>query len=114
MRILIIHEDNVMANELARQITQMGHDVDVTSEHQTALTHLKEQRYDTVISEFWSFSINGMGIVYTVKESTPSTKIVIIRDRKQSVSHSLELVDKIIVRPSPRRFTQDEIKSMVF
>jgi two-component system, NtrC family, response regulator PilR len=77
-KILIVDDEKGMRDFLAIMLKKEGHDV-VTAENGSVATKaVQEEIYDLVISDVKMSGVDGIGVLRTVKETSPETVVIMI------------------------------------
>ncbi len=77
-RIMVIDDENIVGKMLRAILEQDGYMVELFLSASPALTRLKEERFDVVITDLKMKGLDGLEILHTVKEEYPQTKVIMI------------------------------------
>lgn len=77
-RILVVDDEESMRDYLAILLRRDGYQVEVASDGQQAVTQLKDQAYDLIISDIKMPRLDGFGVLDYVNERCPGTAIIMI------------------------------------
>jgi DNA-binding response OmpR family regulator/HD-like signal output (HDOD) protein len=76
--ILVVDDDNATRDSVRIMIDRLGYKVTAVEDAQTALSHLKEQQYDLLLSDLYMPGINGHGLVRAVRNQDATLPIVVM------------------------------------
>lgn len=74
MKVMLIEDDEVLCNTLAR-VLRKYHKVDAFTNSTPAMEHLKTNEYDVVLIDVKKPGYTGMGILKGVLDSSPDTYV---------------------------------------
>ena len=77
-RIMVIDDENIVGKMLRAVLEQEGHIIELFLSAAPALTRLKEETFDVVITDLKMHGLNGIKVLETVKTKYPKTKVVMI------------------------------------
>ncbi len=77
-RILIVDDDPLVPRTLRILLRKHGHDVDAASDAEEAMVHLREERFDVVISDINMPGADGFEVLKRVKDISPDTEVILI------------------------------------
>src|SRR3989344_4106133 len=114
MRILIIEDEQKLADAVSRGLTMKGYAVDIVSDGKKALSRLSLHRndYDIVILDLNLPSMNGLEICRSARESGVTAPILILTAENQTekkVELLLSGADDYLVKP----FSFDELSARI-
>lgn len=78
MRILIVEDDQEVAEYLAKGLTEAGHLVDQAAEGKTGLTKATSENYDVMVIDRLLPQIDGLTIIKTLRASGNQTPILVL------------------------------------
>ncbi len=114
MRILIVEDEQKLADAVSRGLTLKGYAVDIVSDGKKALSRLSLHRndYDLVILDLMLPTMNGLEICKSARESGITTPILILTAENQTekkVELLLSGADDYLVKP----FSFDELSARI-
>ena len=77
-RIMVIDDENIVGKMLKAVLEQDGYEVETFLSADPALTRLKEEKFDVVITDYKMKGIDGMEVLQRVKKDCPATKVIMI------------------------------------
>jgi DNA-binding NtrC family response regulator len=77
-RIMVIDDEKIVGDMAKMSLEQEGYDVETFLNGETALSRLKEEKFDVVVTDLKMKGIDGMEILKTVKKLYPETKVIMI------------------------------------
>ena len=77
-KILIVDDELILRESLARWLERDGHRVETASSGEEALDRFKETRYDILLVDIKMEGISGLEVLRHVKESDPDVAVVMI------------------------------------
>lgn len=114
MRILIVEDEQKLADAVSRGLTMKGYAVDIVSDGKKALSRLSLHRndYDIVILDLNLPSMDGLAICKSARESGVTTPILILTAQNETdkkVELLLSGADDYLVKP----FSFDELSARI-
>ena len=76
-KILVAHDYEFICSALKFNLERAGYDISITQNGETALTLLKEQSYDLLLTDYQVPGINGLELMQQAKELYPKVKVII-------------------------------------
>ncbi|MDD5435793.1 MAG: response regulator [Nitrospira sp.] len=83
MKILIVDDDAVLAEEMAEILRDEGHVVDCAFEARQGEIFIQQDRYDVHLFDYKMSDMSGVDLLKKAKKINPSGKILIISGRPQ-------------------------------
>jgi len=77
-RIMVVDDEKIVGDMAKMSLEQEGYDVETFLNGETALSRLKEAKFDVVVTDLKMKGINGMEILRTVKRLYPETRVIMI------------------------------------
>ena len=77
-RIMVVDDENIVGKMLRAVLEQDGYTIELFLSAAPALTRLKEERFDVVITDLKMKGLDGLEILQTVKKEYPDTKVIMI------------------------------------
>jgi len=77
-RIMVIDDENIVGKMIKATLEQDGYRVETFLTAAPALSRLKEEHFDVVITDLKMKGIDGMEVLRTVKAESPKTKVIMI------------------------------------
>jgi DNA-binding NtrC family response regulator len=75
-KILLVDDDKVVCDMLKRFILHMGYDVITVNDSQSALRHLKNDKFDLLMTDLNMPEIDGFELFKQVKDGRPDMKVI--------------------------------------
>jgi excisionase family DNA binding protein len=85
-RVLIVDDDEAVRRLLARVLGPPTHQTDAVSDGQTAIDHLRVERYDVLIVDLQMPGVSGMDVIRVAKGLTPDMPVIIITGHSSEAS----------------------------
>lgn len=76
--VLVVDDERVVCNAIARQLRNAGYTVHVAYNGNDAITLLKDQHIDLALIDIRMPKISGFDVLKHIQESTPSTKSIMM------------------------------------
>lgn len=77
-RIMVIDDDNIVGKVLRAVLEQEGYEIELFFNPSRALTRMKEEPFNVVITDLKMKGMNGLDLVRTIKEEHPETKVIMV------------------------------------
>jgi DNA-binding NtrC family response regulator len=77
-RIMAIDDENIVGKMIKTVFEQDGYTVETFLNPKAALTRLKEEKFDVVITDLKMKDMDGMEVLKTIKKDWPGTKVIMI------------------------------------
>jgi DNA-binding NtrC family response regulator len=77
-RIMVIDDENIVGRMIKTVLEQDGYIVEAFLNATPALSRLKEEKFDVVITDLKMKGIDGMEVLHTVKKESPDTRVIMI------------------------------------
>lgn len=77
-RIMAIDDENIVGKMIKTVFEQDGYTVETFMNPKAALTRLKEEKFDVVITDLKMKDMDGMEVLKTIKKDWPDTKVIMI------------------------------------
>jgi two-component system NtrC family sensor kinase len=111
-RILVMEDENSVAQALQIILTDEGYGVAWSSTGQGALDSASHQSFDLLVADLRLPDMHGMDVVKQIKESRPETAVIVITGYA-SVGSAVEAMKTGAVDYLPKPFTDEQFKSAV-
>jgi two-component system NtrC family sensor kinase len=111
-RILVMEDENSVAQALQIILTDEGYGVDWSSTGQGALDSASHQNFDLLVADLRLPDMHGMDVIRQIKESRPETAVIVITGYA-SVGSAVEAIKTGAVDYLPKPFTDEQFKSAV-
>ncbi len=92
-RILIVDDDVVLLDLMARRLSRMGYDPDRANSGEDAVNLIELNSYDLVITDIYMPKITGIDLIGMIKERNPETQIIAITGGAM-IEMALEALEK--------------------
>ena len=102
MRVLVVEDDERLADSLARGLRGEGYAVDVAADGDQALVHARMYEYDVLILDVMLPSLDGLGVCRALRESGSWCPVLMLtaRDGVQDRIRGLDAgADDYLVKP---------------
>jgi two-component system OmpR family response regulator len=102
MRLLVVEDDPLLAEGLARTLTHAGHAVDRASAGRQADAMLAAQKYDLVVLDIGLPDIDGFEVLRQLRRRGAKTSVLVLtaRDAVEDRVHGLDLgADDYLTKP---------------
>lgn len=77
-RLMVIDDEPIVCRRLKQILEKSGYEVDAFSDGASAIRALEETPYDIIVTDLKMEGMDGMSILESVKQSSPSTKVIMI------------------------------------
>jgi DNA-binding NtrC family response regulator len=77
-RIMVIDDESVIGKMIKLHFDQEGYDVETFLRAEPALSRIKEEKFDVVITDLKMKGIDGMEVLREIKTQFPETKVIMI------------------------------------
>ena len=77
-RVMVIDDEKIVGDMARMALEQDGYEVETFLNGETALTRLRENPFDVVVTDLKMKGIDGMEVLRTVRELYPETKVIMI------------------------------------
>jgi len=77
-RVMIIDDEKIVGDMAKMSLEREGYVVESFLNGESALTRLKEERFDVVVTDLKMKGVDGMEVLKTVKELYPDTRVIMI------------------------------------
>lgn len=77
-KVLLVDDEEVIRNSLAREIGLENYDIATAADGDEAITRLRLNKYDLVITDLVMPDIDGIGVLRAAKEIVPETCVIIL------------------------------------
>ncbi len=77
-RIMVIDDEKIVGDMAKLSLEQEGYSVETFLNAEPALSRLKEEKFDVVVTDLKMKGIDGMEVLRTVKKLYPDTKVIMI------------------------------------
>lgn len=77
-RIMVIDDEKIVVDMAKMALEHDGYVVETFLSGEAALSRLREETFDVVVTDFKMKGIDGMEVLRTVKELYPKTKVIMI------------------------------------
>jgi CheY-like chemotaxis protein len=92
-RILIVDDDAVLLDLMARRLVRMGYKPDSANSGEEAIDFLEANSYDLVVTDIYMPKITGIDLIGIIKQKNPKTQILAITGGAM-IEMVLEALDK--------------------
>jgi DNA-binding NtrC family response regulator len=75
---MAIDDENIVGKMIKTVFEQDGYTVETFLNPKAALTRLKEEKFDVVITDLKMKDMDGMEVLKTIKKDWPDTKVIMI------------------------------------
>ncbi len=97
LRILVVEEDFVSANSLRLALSVDGHEVDLASDGEEALSLFDQKEHDVVITDFQLPTMDGLDLAAAIKQRAPSRPVILMTSYTSMVQGPLGQVSNVDV-----------------
>lgn len=106
-KILVVDDNNVLLTVVSKMLSLLGYDVSSADSGTNRLNAFRKSNFDLVLSDYDMPGMDGVPFACSVKESSPSTRVVIMTGagRETVFPGNSQAVDEVILKP----FTLAEI-----
>lgn len=111
-KILLIDDELESCKALSQLLTQVGYSVEISHSGEHALTLLKKQLFDLIISDLVLPGISGIDILKHVKEDSPDTCVILITG-KASTETAVEAMREGALDYITKPFNLDRLKIQI-
>lgn len=77
-RVLIVDDEAIIRKVLMTTLAQAGYKTSEADSGESALTILRQQKFDIVISDITMAKVSGIDLLFTIKEISPETEVILI------------------------------------
>ena len=101
-RIMVIDDENIVGRMIKTNFEYDGYMVETFLDAKPALTRLKEEKFDLVITDLKMKDIDGMEVLRTIKKDFPEVKVIMITafaSMDASIEAFREHVDDFFPKP---------------
>jgi CheY-like chemotaxis protein len=92
-RILIVDDDAVLLDLMARRLVRMGYKPDSANSGEEAISLLEQNLYDLVVTDIYMPKITGLDLIEIIKQRNPETQILAVTGGAM-IETVLEALDK--------------------
>jgi len=107
-RLLLVDDDAVLVDVLARALAKRGFEVETAREFQIALTIIEQRRHDFAVVDLKMPGGSGLALVERLKQSNPGMRIV-VSTGFASVATAVEAIKLGAIHYLPKPADADEI-----
>ncbi|MCD6580511.1 MAG: sigma-54-dependent Fis family transcriptional regulator [Desulfuromusa sp.] len=111
-QILLIDDELESCKALSRLLSQIGYEVEISHSGEHALTLLKKQPFDLIISDLFLPGISGIDVLKQVKEDSPETCVILITG-KASAETAVEAMREGALDYITKPFNIDRLKIQI-
>ena len=111
-KILLIDDELESCKALSQLLSQVGYSVEISHSGEHALTLLKKQPFDLIISDLVLPGISGIDILKHVKEDSPDTCVILITG-KASTETAVEAMREGALDYITKPFNLDRLKIQI-
>jgi len=108
LKVLVIDDENVICDACHLVLSENGHTVDSCMTGKTGLLAIERGTYDVILLDMKLPDIDGMRILKTVKEKTP-TPCVIVMTGYSTMSNAVEAMKLGAADYLAKPFTDDDL-----
>jgi|GEM_PF-3001222 len=111
-RILVVDDNEIIAQNLSHLLQNAGHDVVTASDGSEALETFATQRFDLVLTDLGLPSLNGFALSEEIRRQRPETPVILITgwgsqiDPQQARQHG---VSEVLVKP----FRGEDVENLI-
>ena len=102
MRILLVEDDNAVAETVRRSLAREGHEADLAPDAQTARSCAGGQQYDAILLDLNLPDASGFDLIGELRNANPTIPVLMLTGRtsKEDVVHGFEVgADDYITKP---------------
>ncbi len=110
--ILILEDEVNLAKGLSTVMEEEGYEVDLAETGQAALEKFQREDFDLLVADLRLPDMDGMEVIYQIREKKPRTNVVIITGYP-SVSSAVQAVKMGVTDYLRKPFTEDEFKTAI-
>ncbi|MPM65258.1 Transcriptional regulatory protein SrrA [bioreactor metagenome] len=103
MRILVCEDDNMIIKAIQHKLTAEGYDVDVAMNGDDAMSKLREEQYDIILTDILMPLLGGLDLIVKVRDELKITTPIIVLSRLGNEETILEAfqrgADDYITKP---------------
>ncbi len=101
MRALVVDDNEVVCNSIAKVVNSLGIETDTASDGKMALGIFNRSPPDLLITDLHMPVMDGAALVRYVRDAKSLIPIFVITGEHDDVSHGIELLDRVIVLRKP-------------
>ncbi len=110
--ILILEDEVNLAKGLSTVMEEEGYEVDLAETGHAALEKFQREDFDLLVADLRLPDMDGMEVIYQIREKKPRTNVVIITGYP-SVSSAVQAVKMGVSDYLRKPFTEDEFKAAI-
>lgn len=102
MRILLVEDDNAVAETVRRSLAREGHEADLAPDAETARSCARGQQYDAILLDLNLPDASGFDLIGELRNANPTIPVLMLTGRtsKEDVVHGFEVgADDYITKP---------------
>lgn len=78
LKIMVLDDEPIVCKRLQPALEKLGFEVDTFTQSLEALHHIKENKYDIIITDLKMKGIDGMAFLQEAKKQHPATEVIVI------------------------------------
>jgi DNA-binding response OmpR family regulator len=102
MRILLIEDDNAVAETVRRSLAREGHETDLAPDARTARSHATQHPYEAILLDLNLPDASGYDLIVELRQALPKIPVLMLTGRtsKEDIVHGFEVgADDYITKP---------------
>jgi DNA-binding NtrC family response regulator len=110
--VLVVDDEKTVCNSCRKILTQEGYNVDVASSGEEALSKVKANGFDVVITDWKMPEIDGLELARRIKRENPNIAVIMITGYP-SLETSIEAIRSGVSDYVPKPFTPEELSDVM-
>ena len=110
--VLVVDDEKTVCNSCRKILTQEGYNVDVALSGEEALSKVKANGFDVVITDWKMPEIDGLELARRIKSENPDIAVILITGYP-SLDTSIEAIRSGVSDYVPKPFTPQELSDVV-
>jgi DNA-binding NtrC family response regulator len=106
--VLVVDDEKTVCSSCRKILTREGYNVDVASSGKEALSKVKGNGFDVVVTDWKMPEIDGIEVARRIKEENPNIEVILITGYP-SVETSIEAIRSGVSDYVPKPFTPQEL-----
>jgi|UniRef100_A0A7C3Z252 DNA-binding NtrC family response regulator len=78
LKVMVLDDEPIVCKRLQPALEKLGFEVDTFTQSLEALHHIKENKYDIIITDLKMKGIDGMAFLQEAKKQHPTTEVIVI------------------------------------
>lgn len=115
-RILVVDDEPDLRTFIERALTSMGHDVTSTFDGYAALSALRDQPYDLLLTDIAMPGIDGITLSLQAGQDFPNMKILLMTGyaHERQRAHNLDdLIHEVMTKPFDMEMLQSRVDAIL-